>query len=76
MEQFVRDVRIAQIYEGTNGVQAMDLVARKLPMENGDVARRFFALVREELAAAAGPAELGRGEGGRRRGPGPLGETD
>ena len=57
MEQYVRDARITQIYEGTNGVQAMDLVGRKLPMENGDVARRFFALVREELAAAAGPAE-------------------
>jgi hypothetical protein len=58
MEQYVRDARITQIYEGTNGVQAMDLVGRKLPMENGDVARRFFALVREELAATAGPAEL------------------
>ena len=30
MEQFVRDARIAQIYEGANGVQAMDLVGRKL----------------------------------------------
>ncbi len=30
MEQFVRDARIAQIYEGTNGIQAMDLVGRKL----------------------------------------------
>jgi alkylation response protein AidB-like acyl-CoA dehydrogenase len=30
MEQFVRDARIAQIYEGTNGVQAIDLVGRKL----------------------------------------------
>ncbi|MBB5537552.1 hypothetical protein [Rhizobium giardinii] len=36
----------------------MDLVGRKLPMENGDVARSFFALVRDELAATAGPAEL------------------
>ena len=31
VEQFVRDARIAQIYEGTNGIQAMDLVGRKLP---------------------------------------------
>ena len=31
MEQFVRDARITQIYEGTNGIQAMDLVGRKLP---------------------------------------------
>ncbi len=58
MEQYVRDARITQIYEGTNGVQAMDLVGRKLPMENGDVARSFFALMRDELAANAGPAEL------------------
>ncbi len=31
MEQFVRDARIAMIYEGANGIQALDLVARKLP---------------------------------------------
>lgn len=52
-EQFVRDARITQIYEGTNGVQAMDLVARKLPMENGDLAFRFFAIVKEDLAATS-----------------------
>ena len=43
MEQYVRDARIAQIYEGTNGVQAMDLVSRKLALEEGRLARRFFA---------------------------------
>ncbi|VDC29326.1 acyl-CoA dehydrogenase C-terminal domain-containing protein [Pseudogemmobacter humi] len=53
MEQYVRDARITQIYEGTNGVQAMDLVGRKLPMENGDPARRFFALMRDDLAPQA-----------------------
>jgi alkylation response protein AidB-like acyl-CoA dehydrogenase len=42
MEQYVRDARIAQIYEGTNGVQAMDLVGRKLPAEMGRLLRRFF----------------------------------
>ena len=42
MEQFVRDVRIAQIYEGTNGVQALDLVRRKLRMHDGRLAKRFF----------------------------------
>jgi alkylation response protein AidB-like acyl-CoA dehydrogenase len=52
MEQYVRDARIAQIYEGTNGVQAMDLVGRKLALEDGRLARRFFALVRTELAEA------------------------
>lgn len=35
-EQHVRDVRIAQIYEGTNGIQAMDLIGRKLLMDNGE----------------------------------------
>ena len=35
MEQFVRDARITQIYEGTNGIQAMDLVGRKLPKDGG-----------------------------------------
>jgi alkylation response protein AidB-like acyl-CoA dehydrogenase len=47
MEQLVRDARIAQIYEGTNGVQAMDLVSRKLPLEGGDVMRRYLESLRE-----------------------------
>ena len=42
MEQLVRDVRITQIYEGTNGVQALDLVGRKLPSGTGRLLRRFF----------------------------------
>ena len=52
MEQYVRDARIAQIYEGTNGVQAMDLVTRKIGLDGGALVRRFFALVRADLAAA------------------------
>jgi alkylation response protein AidB-like acyl-CoA dehydrogenase len=52
MEQFVRDARITQIYEGTNGVQAMDLVGRKLPRDNGRGVRAFFALVASDIAAA------------------------
>jgi alkylation response protein AidB-like acyl-CoA dehydrogenase len=52
MEQFVRDARITQIYEGTNGVQAMDLVGRKLTMEDGALAERFFAMVRADLDQA------------------------
>ena len=52
MEQYVRDARIAQIYEGTNGVQAMDLVSRKLNLEDGAVVDAFFAMVRAELEAA------------------------
>jgi butyryl-CoA dehydrogenase len=42
MEQLVRDARIAQIYEGTNGIQALDLVGRKLPAHYGRLLRRFF----------------------------------
>ena len=42
MEQYVRDARIAQIYEGTNGIQALDLVGRKMPQSFGRLLRRFF----------------------------------
>ncbi|ONF97536.1 acyl-CoA dehydrogenase C-terminal domain-containing protein [Sphingomonas jeddahensis] len=57
MEQYVRDARIAMIYEGTNGVQAMDLVGRKLAMNGGRAIQLFFKVVTEECAAAkSGPA--------------------
>jgi alkylation response protein AidB-like acyl-CoA dehydrogenase len=59
MEQFVRDARITQIYEGTNGIQAMDLVGRKLPREGGRAVRAFFGLVGGDIAdakAAGDPA--------------------
>jgi 3-(methylsulfanyl)propanoyl-CoA dehydrogenase len=52
MEQFVRDARIAQIYEGTNGIQAMDLVGRKLAKDGGRAVRTFFETVSEDIAAA------------------------
>ena len=42
MEQFLRDCRITEIYEGTNGVQALDLVGRKLPTGTGRLLRAFF----------------------------------
>jgi alkylation response protein AidB-like acyl-CoA dehydrogenase len=42
VEQFARDVRITQIYEGTNGIQALDLVGRKLPAHMGRALRPFF----------------------------------
>jgi 3-(methylsulfanyl)propanoyl-CoA dehydrogenase len=58
VEQFVRDARITQIYEGTNGVQALDLVGRKLPAHTGRYLRRFFHPVSEFLAAEAGNAEM------------------
>ncbi|WP_406856391.1 acyl-CoA dehydrogenase C-terminal domain-containing protein [Alsobacter sp. KACC 23698] len=42
MEQFVRDARIAMIYEGANGIQALDLVGRKLPKDGGRAVMGFF----------------------------------
>jgi acyl-CoA dehydrogenase len=42
MEQFVRDARIAQIYEGANGIQALDLVGRKLGKDGGRAVMAFF----------------------------------
>jgi alkylation response protein AidB-like acyl-CoA dehydrogenase len=58
MEQFVRDARIAMIYEGANGVQAMDLVGRKLAANGGRAIQALFALVDAECAAAKGDAAL------------------
>ncbi|MES2903884.1 MAG: acyl-CoA dehydrogenase C-terminal domain-containing protein [Pseudomonadota bacterium] len=52
MEQFVRDARIAQIYEGTNGVQAMDLVGRKLAKDGGRGVRALFEAIGQDIAAA------------------------
>jgi hypothetical protein len=45
MEQFVRDARIAMIYEGANGIQALDLVGRKLPKDGGRALQAFFSEV-------------------------------
>ena len=46
VSQFVRDARIAQIYEGANGVQALDLVGRKLATDGGKHVMAFFALIK------------------------------
>jgi alkylation response protein AidB-like acyl-CoA dehydrogenase len=53
MEQFVRDARITQIYEGTNGVQAMDLLGRKIPEGSGRLAKRWFEIAAADLKVAA-----------------------
>lgn len=58
MSQFVRDARIAMIYEGANGVQAMDLVGRKLAQNGGRAVQTLFAIVDAECAAAKGKPEL------------------
>jgi alkylation response protein AidB-like acyl-CoA dehydrogenase len=47
VEQYARDARIAQIYEGTNGIQALDLVGRKMGQNMGRLLRRFFHPVNE-----------------------------
>jgi hypothetical protein len=52
VEQLARDARISQIYEGTNGVQALDLVGRKLGLHQGRLVRRFFHRVDGQLAVA------------------------
>ncbi|MDE2403426.1 MAG: acyl-CoA dehydrogenase C-terminal domain-containing protein [Sphingomonadales bacterium] len=69
MEQFVRDARIAMIYEGANGVQAMDLVGRKLAANGGRGIQAFFAMVdgecagvTDELASIAGRVAKANGE--------------
>ena len=43
----MRDARILTIYEGTNGIQAIDLVGRKLPLGNGEVVRAYIGEMRE-----------------------------
>ncbi|MDR9452980.1 MAG: acyl-CoA dehydrogenase C-terminal domain-containing protein [Wenzhouxiangella sp.] len=50
VEQFVRDVRITQIYEGTNGVQALDLVGRKITANQGENLKAFFTPVQTLIA--------------------------
>lgn len=54
MEQFVRDARISMIYEGANGIQALDLVGRKLAQNGGRGIRAFLALVDAGIADALG----------------------
>ncbi|MBL8709556.1 MAG: acyl-CoA dehydrogenase C-terminal domain-containing protein, partial [Rhodospirillaceae bacterium] len=58
MEQLVRDARITQIYEGTNGIQALDLVGRKLPTGVGRLARRFFHPVSDYIETASEKPEM------------------
>ena len=58
VEQALRDAKILCLYEGTNGIQAMDLVRRKLMLHNGRLPQRFFKRVREELARKAAGAEF------------------
>ena len=58
VEQFVRDARITQLYEGTNGIQALDLIGRKMPEGGGRLLRRFFHPMQEFLLANMGDEEM------------------
>ena len=60
MEQFVRDARIAQIYEGTNGIQALDLAGRKVARNGGKSVQAFLADAREWLSANRSVAAIGK----------------
>ncbi|MES2818364.1 MAG: acyl-CoA dehydrogenase, partial [Pseudomonadota bacterium] len=58
IEQLVRDARITRIYEGTNGIQALDLVGRKLGLGGGRAVRTYFTLIEGWLKAHAGAAHV------------------
>jgi alkylation response protein AidB-like acyl-CoA dehydrogenase len=61
MSQFARDARIAMIYEGANGIQALDLVARKLAADGGKHVMAFFEMVKTFLKENEGDARLKAG---------------
>lgn len=58
IEQYLRDARIAMIYEGTNHIQALDLVGRKLPKGNGRLVRTFLDEIKEFCKANKGDESL------------------
>ncbi len=58
VEQYARDARIAMIYEGTNGIQALDLVGRKLGAHTGRYLRSFFHPVSEFIEASKGDGPM------------------
>ena len=72
MEQFVRDARIAMLYEGANGVQAMDLVGRKLGQNGGRGVMAYFQLVSQAVADSKADARLAALAGGLEKALGEL----
>ena len=58
MSQYVRDARIAMIYEGANGIQALDLVGRKLAQDGGKAMMGFFDLIKTFIRENEGDAAL------------------
>ncbi len=59
VEQYVRDARITMLYEGTNGIQALDLVGRKMPAHMGRLLRPFFHPIGAYIEAKRGDAAIG-----------------
>jgi hypothetical protein len=59
IEQYMRDSRIAMIYEGTNHIQALDLVGRKLPRQGGRLYQTFAQMMGETLASLEGNDDVG-----------------
>ncbi len=72
MEQFVRDARIAMIYEGANGIQALDLVGRKLPKDGGRALTAFFEEVQAFAKENAATPEMAPYLDGMKKGVGDL----
>src|SRR5437588_1715524 len=66
--QHYRDARIGQIYEGTNGIQAIDLVTRKLPMMGGAVVRGYLDELRRAVASVKATNDPAFGAAGARLG--------
>jgi len=66
--QHYRDARIAAIYEGTNGIQAIDLVTRKVPLEGGNTVRRYLGELRETVKAVQASNAPAFGEAAARLG--------
>ncbi|MEW5946390.1 MAG: acyl-CoA dehydrogenase [bacterium] len=60
VEQYMRDVKIASIYEGTNGIQALDLLGRKVGMKGGMVLMNFLMELNSFIGANKGDAAIGR----------------
>ena len=62
-EQYLRDEKIATIYEGTNGIQALDLVGRKLAQRKGMNVMNLVGLIQKNIAKAKGQATLAKAAG-------------
>jgi alkylation response protein AidB-like acyl-CoA dehydrogenase len=75
VEQYARDCKIASIYEGCSGVQALDLMARKLPMKKGMIFMEFMGEIGQTIAAAKQISELQDLAGRLEKGMGAMGDA-